>query len=79
MNTTTQSNNANHKLYLIIVVATCILGYILGFIASSKTGVEPGFFEQAESGGYGVVAEKPVAGNIEANVQQHYEQLNEDE
>ena len=43
-----------HKGILIALVAVgTMLGFLLGFNVSSNTGVEPGFFETAEAGGYG--------------------------
>lgn len=37
---------------MIVVVATACAG-LFGYAVSSQTGVEPGYFEAAEAGGYG--------------------------
>jgi len=46
-----------HKGILVSLVGVgATLGFLLGFNVSSNTGVEPGFFETAEAGGYGASA-----------------------
>ena len=66
------------KLWIAIVGVASILGYLLGFAVSDHTGVEPGFFEIAESGGYGVVAEKKSAEGIGSDVQDYYKSLTQE-
>lgn len=63
------------RLWLAIAITTSLLAYLLGYVISSKTGVEPGFFEQPEAGGYGVAAEKPAAAGLEKDVQDYYSDL----
>ena len=42
---------------IIVVLATFLSG-VTGFMISSHTGIEPGFEQTAESGGYGSAGEK---------------------
>jgi hypothetical protein len=69
--------SVNNKLWVAIVGVTCILGYLLGHTVSSRTGVEPGFFAGAESGGYGVTAEKKGAEGLSDEMQDYYKALTE--
>ena len=66
-------------LWLAIVIATFILSYLLGYVVSAKTGVEPGFFEAPEAAGYGVTAEKSAAPGLDKELQDHYQQLMSEE
>ena len=51
-----------HKsIFIALVGVGATLGFLLGFNVSSHTGVEPGFFETAEAGGYGAAAGGPKA------------------
>jgi hypothetical protein len=52
-----------------------IFGSALGFVVSSKTGVEPGFFDIAESGGYGVAADNKSAQGVSEDMQDYYNNL----
>ena len=46
-----------HKsIYTALVCVGATIGFLLGYNISSHTGVEPGFFEAAETGGYGAAA-----------------------
>ena len=45
------------KLSLPLVVVATAIAFLLGYNISQNTGVEPGFFEIAEAGGYGAGAE----------------------
>jgi hypothetical protein len=46
-----------HKGILTALVGVgAVFGFLLGFNISTNTGVEPGFFEIAEAGGYGAGA-----------------------
>ena len=69
----------NTKLRVSIVATALVIAYMLGFSMSKHTGVEPGFFEIAESGGYGVSADSSGAAGagISEDMAQHYEQLSE--
>ena len=79
MTLTNESNAVPHsRLWIAIVLAAFALSYMLGYVVSEKTGVEPGFFEQPEAGGYGVTAEKSDAAGLDENLQDYYKNLAED-
>jgi hypothetical protein len=59
------------------VVVVCILGFFAGYTISSRTGVEPGYFESAEAGGYGVAEESKVTGDMSKEQQEYYKRLTE--
>ena len=59
----------------IIVVASDFRG-LLGYALSARTGVEPGYFEAAEAGGYGAApAEAGGAEGFDQELQEYYENL----
>ena len=76
--TSEQSTSPRTGLWFAIVGAAFILSYLLGYVVSSKTGVEPGFFEKAEAGGYGVAAEKPAAAGLDKDLQEYYSTLTDE-
>ena len=65
------------SLWVAIVLVTSVLGYLLGYVVSAKTGVEPGFFERPEAGGYGVTADKSAAPGLDKDMQEYYNSLSE--
>ncbi|MEE8393814.1 MAG: hypothetical protein V3R66_05665 [Rhodospirillales bacterium] len=50
---------------------------LVGYSISSKTGVEPGFFEAAEAGSYGAGASDGDGGGagMEQDMQEYYKKL----
>jgi hypothetical protein len=55
-----------------VFVAT-LLAFIVGYYASVRTGVEPGYFDAPEAGGYGVA---PATGpKVSDDLRKYYEQL----
>ena len=69
-------SSARTPLWLSIVATACILSFLLGYVVSAKTGVEPGFFERPEAGGYGVSAEKSGPSDLDKDLQEYYNDLN---
>ncbi len=66
------------RLWIAITLAATILGFLLGYSISIQTGVEPGYFETAEAGGYGAGAESSATEGISAEEQEYYKGLTED-
>ena len=66
------------RLWTAIVAAAFLLSYLLGYVVSAKTGVEPGFFDKPEAGGYGAGAEASVTPGLDKDLQDHYSDLTED-
>jgi len=72
----TQENTpVKTRIWLALVLSVTVLSYLLGFIISSKTGVEPGFFEQPEAGGYGATTEKKAVQGLDEELQDYYKDL----
>lgn len=63
------------KILLPLTIVVTVLGFLLGFNISSSTGVEPGFFEIAEAGGYGAGAESNVPKGLSQDLQEYYSDL----
>ena len=62
-----------------IVTVAGVLGFFLGYNISSYTGIEPGYFETAEAGGYGAATEATVTEGISKEYQDYYKELAEEE
>ncbi len=63
--------------WVVIAVAIWAAGFVGGYNASSATGIQPGYFEAAESGGYGG-GDTSVEG-ITEEVQDYYKDLYKEE
>jgi hypothetical protein len=63
--------------WVLIAVAAWVLGFAGGYKTSSSSGIQPGYFEAAEAGGYGS-AEVTIEG-ISKEVQDYYKDLYKEE
>lgn len=59
-------------LWAAIVALAALLGFLLGYQVSSRTGSEPGYFEAPEAGGYGAAPAPAPKGD---EVRRYYEEL----
>jgi hypothetical protein len=59
-------------LWVAIVVVSALFGFAAGYAMSARTGVEPGYFEAPEAGGYGVAPSGP---KMSDELRKHYEGL----
>lgn len=63
-------------LWVMIVIVATVCASLLGYAVSSQTGVEPGYFEAAEAGGYGAGAGGGgEAEGIDQELQEYYKSL----
>lgn len=63
-------------LWVMIVIVSTVCAGLLGYAVSSQTGVEPGYFEAAEAGGYGASAsEGGGAEGMDQELQEYYKSL----
>ena len=65
-------------LWLTITIVLAVLGFMAGYGISSKTGVEPGYFEAAETGSYGGGKEAEVTEGVSEEMQEYYQKLLEE-
>ncbi len=63
------------SLWILNVIAVSVLSFLGGYVISSKTGVEPGFFEAAETGGYGAGASAESAEGLSDEYDKYYKNL----
>ncbi|OGW36227.1 MAG: hypothetical protein A2010_12655 [Nitrospirae bacterium GWD2_57_9] len=63
--------------WVLIALALWALGFAGGYKLSSSSGIQPGYFEAAEAGGYGS-AEVTIEG-ISNEVQDYYKNLYKEE
>jgi hypothetical protein len=59
-------------LWVAIVVVSSLFGFAAGYAVSARTGVEPGYFEAPEAGGYGVAPSGP---KMSDELRKYYEGL----
>jgi hypothetical protein len=67
-----QGDATRTGLWVAIVVVSCLFGYAAGYGMSARTGVEPGYFEAPEAGGYGVAPSGP---KMSDELRKYYEGL----
>lgn len=65
---------ANTGLWTAVVLIATLLGFVLGYSVSAHTGVEPGYFDAPEAGGYGVAPTAATPGMSE-EIRKYYEGL----
>ncbi len=66
------------SLWITITLAAILLGFLAGYSISARTGVEPGYFETAEAGGYGAGSGSAAVEGISEEDQEYYKQLTEE-
>ena len=64
-----------HQLWVLIVIVAFFLSALVGYNISLETGVEPGFFEAPEAGGYGAGAGAAAPEGIDSEFQEYYQEL----
>ena len=67
------------KLTLSLVVVVTAIAFLIGYNISQRTGVEPGFFEISEAGGYGAGAEAKAPEGLSSDLHEYYSNLTEEE
>jgi hypothetical protein len=63
--------------WVTLIVLVWLGSFAAGFAASSATGVQPGYFEAAEAGGYGSSGDATIEG-MSKDVQDYYKDLYKD-
>lgn len=63
--------------WVLIALALWTLGFLGGYTLSSSSGIQPGYFEAAEAGGYG--SPEVTIENISQEVQDYYKDLYKEE
>jgi hypothetical protein len=71
---TEEVSNVSGNLWAAIAVVATVLGFLLGYALSARTGIEPGYFLTAEAGGYGVPPKAATEGMSE-EMRKHFEEL----
>lgn len=64
--------------WVIIAVLVWLASFAAGYAASTATGIQPGYFEAAEAGGYGGGGDAAPEG-IDKKTLDHYKDLYKDE
>ena len=58
--------------WTVVVLVTTLCGFVAGYGVSLRTGIEPGYFEAPEAGGYGVAPSGP---KMSDELKKYYEGL----
>lgn len=72
---TEENPGAPNALWAAIVALATVLGFLSGYTLSARTGVEPGYFLTAETGGYGAPPKAAGAAGMSEQMRKHYEEL----
>ncbi|MFV1993230.1 MAG: hypothetical protein ACC635_04935 [Acidiferrobacterales bacterium] len=67
-----------NKIWALIALLTGLLGFLAGYVMSSSTGIEPGFFEAVETGSYGGGGGEETTEGVSAEDQEYYRKLQEE-
>lgn len=67
-----QGEALSSRLWIAIVVISALFGFAAGYGVSLRTGIEPGYFEAPEAGGYGVAPSGP---KMSEELKKYYEGL----
>ncbi len=63
---------ARSTAWVVVVLVATLCGFAAGYATSLRTGIEPGYFEAPEAGGYGVAPSGP---KISDDLKKYYEGL----
>ncbi len=65
------------SLWAAVTAGAAVVGFLFGFVISTNTGVEPGFFELPEAGGYGAGPGGGDGGrdNLSREMEDYYKKL----
>ena len=65
-----------NSFWIVLTAGFAIVGFLLGYNLSAQTGVEPGFFELPEAGGYGAGPGAGQAGEgVSSDMEEYYKKL----
>ncbi len=66
-----------NSVWIVLTVGVAFVGSLLGYSVSSHTGVEPGFFELPEAGGYGASAGggSGASEGVSSDMEEYYKKL----
>ncbi len=64
-----------NSLWVITILVAISISFFIGYSASKKTGVEPGFFEAVETGSYGASAGSEGTEGISSEDEKYYQDL----
>ncbi len=64
-----------NSLWVMTILVAWSLSFFIGYSASKKTGVEPGFFEAVETGSYGGGAGGEGIEGISSEYEKYYQDL----
>ena len=60
---------------LILMIVVLIMAFMIGYINSYTTGIQPGYFEKAEAPAYGVGGGESIGAGMDEEFQAHLKAL----
>ncbi|GMQ91825.1 MAG: hypothetical protein BMS9Abin11_1140 [Gammaproteobacteria bacterium] len=64
--------------WVFITIVATLIGFVSGYYLSSKTGVEPGFFQAVETGSYGGATDTETVKGVGEKDKEYYKGLTEE-
>ena len=61
--------------YIVIILISLVLGSLLGFSASYRTGIQPVYFEKQEAPAYGASEDKAIGSELGKEYEQYFKDL----
>ena len=61
--------------HIVIILISLVLGSLLGFSASYRTGIQPGYFEKQEAPAYGASEDKAIGSELGKEYEQYFKDL----
>ena len=61
--------------HIVIILVSLALGSLLGFSASYRTGIQPGYFEKQEAPAYGASEDKAIGSELGKEYEQYFKDL----
>lgn len=59
----------------VVLLGALVLAFVIGYRVSSRSGIQPGYFEKAEAPAYGAGEVEVVGGGLDEDLQEHFKEL----
>ena len=64
-----------NSLWVLTILVASLMSFFVGYSLSKDTGIEPGFFEAVETGGYGAGPEGEGTEGLSSEFEKYYQDL----
>ncbi len=70
-----QGGMVTRKYWIATYLTAFVVGALLGFGVSDRSGIQPGYFEKQEAPAYGVSAVKALGSDLGKEYEEHFKRL----